>query len=186
MPAGGSLRGGKKAVFYLGGLFSARCGVDGTGGGGGVVRDFPRSYRDQPAASRPMRNPRRTMVSAIDVSSAPFIAGPPLSPGLFTPCGPGPLPPSKKKTPSRATLRLRRRQKYLIRRRKRRRRAVVMNPRCHLTTTSGGACYSPFLWVICATTRWVAWGVRFSPYPTAFVKPKLRFSHGRSRGKSEP
>jgi len=37
------------------------------------------------------------MVSAIDVSSAPFIAGPPLSPGLFTPCGPGPLPAFKKK-----------------------------------------------------------------------------------------
>ena len=61
-----------------------------------------------------------------------------------------------------------------------------MNPRCHLTTTSGGACYSPFLWVICATTRWVAWGVKFLPYPTAFVKPKLRFSHRRFMGKSEP
>ena len=131
-----------------------------------AVRDFPCDYRDQPPANRPMRTPRRTTVSEIDVSSAPFIAGPPLSPLALSPhVDQGCCRLPKTKTPSRAVLRLRRRQKCLIRRRKRRRRAVVTNPRCHLTTTSGGACYSPFLRVICATTRRVVWGVRFLPYP---------------------
>ena len=35
-------------------------------------------------ASRPMTNPRRSIVSEIDVSSAPFIAGPPSSSGFLT------------------------------------------------------------------------------------------------------
>ena len=110
-----------------------------------------------------MTNPRRSIVSEIDVSSAPFIAGPPsssVSLPLWTRSAPafqtkrrlraGDTPSAKASevsdTPSETPG-----------------GAVVMNPRCHMTTTSGGACYSPYLWVICATTRGVAWGVRFLP-----------------------